>query len=322
MKAERDFLTLGDLGADGLRAVIERAAVLAEARRLGEAMHTLRGKVLGMIFEKASTRTRVSFEVAIYELGGHAVELIANASQMARGEPLRDTARVLGGYCHGLVIRTFGHDRAEELARFAPVPVINGLTDLHHPCQLGADLLTVHQRRGALTGLRYAWVGDGNNMAHSWIEAAGLLGLDLILACPQGFMPRADIIDTARSRIAALGRGRIALTTDPVEAVTGADVVSTDVWISMGQEADEAERSRAFAGYCLDRTLMSYAAPGVMVLHCLPAHRGQEISEEVLEGPSSAVWRQAENRLHFQKALLEALLGTPSWLPGQGAPAP
>jgi ornithine carbamoyltransferase len=213
MKPKRDFLTLADLGADGLRALIERAVVLAEARRLGEPTHTLRGKVLGMIFEKASTRTRVSFEVAIYELGGHAVELAANASQMARGEPLRDTARVLGAYCHALVIRTFGHDRAEELARFAPVPVINGLTDLRHPCQVGADLLTVQQLRGTLAGLRYAWVGDGNNMAHSWIEAAGLLGLDLILACPDGFMPRADIIETARRRMAEAGRGRIALTT-------------------------------------------------------------------------------------------------------------
>lgn len=322
MTSKRDFLTLSDLGAGGLRATIDRAAVLAEARRLGEPIDTLRRKVLGMIFEKASTRTRVSFDIAICELGGHAVELSASASQMARGEPLRDTARVLGAYCHALVIRTFGHDRAEELARFAPVPVINGLTDLHHPCQLGADLLTVQQLRGALTGLRYAWVGDGNNMAHSWIEAAGLLGLDLTLACPDGFTPRADIVETARQRMAAAGRGRIALTTDPVDAVTGADVVSTDVWSSMGQEAEEAERSRAFVGYCLDRALMSHAAPGAMVLHCLPAHRGQEISEEVLEGPSSAVWRQAENRLHFQKALLEALLGAPGWMPAQGAPAP
>jgi ornithine carbamoyltransferase len=322
MTSKRDFLTLSDLGASGLRATIDRAAALAEARRLGEPIDTLRRKVLGMIFEKASTRTRLSFDIAIYELGGHAVELSASASQMARGEPLRDTARVLGAYCHALVIRTFGHDRAEELARFAPVPVINGLTDLHHPCQLGADLLTVQQLRGALTGLRYAWVGDGNNMAHSWIEAAGLLGLDLTLACPDGFTPRADIVEAARQRMAAAGRGRIALTADPVDAVTGADVVSTDVWSSMGQEAEEAERSRAFVGYCLDRALMSRAAPGAMVLHCLPAHRGQEISEEVLEGSSSAVWRQAENRLHFQKALLEALLGAPGWLPGLGAPAP
>jgi ornithine carbamoyltransferase len=207
------------------------------------------------------------------------------------------------------VIRTFAHARAEELARWAPVPVINGLTDQHHPCQVAADLFTVNESRGALRGLRYAWLGDGNNMAHSWIEAAGLLGLELTLACPPGFEPHATILDAARRRIAAQGRGSITLTADPAAGVTGADVVSTDVWTSMGQEADADARTQAFAGYCLDRELLARAAPGAMVLHCLPAHRGEEIAEDVLEGPQSAVWRQAENRLHVQKALLEALLG-------------
>jgi ornithine carbamoyltransferase len=307
--SKRDFLALGDLGAEGLLALLARTAVLKQARQRGQTVHPLRGKILGMIFEKASTRTRVSFEVAVYELGGHAMELAPGSSQLARGEPLRDTARVLGAYCHGLVIRTFGHARAEELARWAPVPVINGLTDLRHPCQVGADLFTVQESRGDLRSLRYAWLGDGNNMAHSWIEAAGLLGLELILACPAGFEPSEAIVAAARQRIASQGRGSITLTEDPVAAVTGADVVSTDVWTSMGQEADAEARTRAFAGYCLDQELLRRAAPDALVLHCLPAHRGEEIAEDVLEGPQSAVWRQAENRLHFQKALLEALMG-------------
>jgi ornithine carbamoyltransferase len=306
--SKRDFLALGDLGAEGLLALLERAAALKQARRQGQTVHTLRGKILGMIFEKASTRTRVSFEVAVVELGGHAVDLAPSSSQIARGEPLRDTARVLGAYCHGLVIRTFGHGRAEELARWAPVPVINGLTDLRHPCQVAADLFTVKESRGDLRGLRYAWIGDGNNMAHSWIEAAGLLGLELHLACPPGFEPHAAILEAARQRIAALGQGSITMTADPVAAVTGADVVSTDVWTSMGQEGETEARIQAFAGYCLDQALLGRAAPGAMVLHCLPAHRGEEIAEDVLEGPQSAVWRQAENRLHFQKALLETLM--------------
>ena len=318
--SKRDFLALCDLEAEALLALLARAAVLKQARRLGRTVHTLPGKILGLIFEKASTRTRVSFDVAVRELGGHAVELAPGSSQIARGEPLRDTARVLGAYCHGLVIRTFGHARAEELARWAPVPVINGLTDLRHPCQVGADLFTVQESRGELRGLRYAWMGDGNNMAHSWIEAAGLLGLELTLACPPGFEPDATVLEAARQRIASLGRGSITMTADPEVAVTGADVVSTDVWTSMGQEADVEARARAFAGYYLDQPLLRRAAPDAMVLHCLPAHRGEEIADDVLEGPQSAVWRQAENRLHFQKALLEALMGqAPETTPG---PAP
>jgi len=312
VSAKTDFLNLSDLGGKRLRELVDRALVLADLRSRREMVSTLRGRVLGMIFEKASTRTRVSFEVATYELGGHAVDLLPNASQMARGEPIRDTARVLGGYCHGLVLRTHAHSRALELAKWAPVPVINGLTDLHHPCQVGADLCAVKERRGSIDGLRYAWIGDGNNMAHSWIEAAGLLGLDLILACPANFAPDREIVAQAEERIAKLGRGGIAITTQPREAAAKADVLSTDVWISMGDEADSEARRTAFAGYCIDGGLLGEAAQDAMVLHCLPAHRGEEISEEVLEGPQSAVWRQAEMRLHFQKALLEALVGVPS----------
>ena len=318
-RGKRDFLTLGDVSADELMAVLDRAAALKAARRRGEPVRSLAGKVLGMIFEKASTRTRVSFEVGAFELGGHAVYLSPQGSQIARGEPIADTARVLGGYCHAIVIRTFGQERAEELARWAPVPVVNGLTDLVHPCQLVADLFTVHESRGDVRQVRYAWIGDGNNMANSWINAAGLLGLDLVLACPPGFAPDAGILAAAQSRIAALGRGRIEVIADPAQAATDVDVISTDVWTSMGQEKAAQDRANAFAGYCVDAALLARARPDAMVLHCLPAHRGEEISAEVIDGPRSVVWRQAENRLHVQKVIIELVM-TGS-VPGTGARA-
>lgn len=307
-RAKRDFLSLVDLDAGEMLRLFARAAELKDARRRGERVDTLSGKVLGMIFEKASTRTRVSFEVGIYELGGHGVYLSPEGSQLSRGEPISDTARVLGSYCHCIVIRTFGHERAEELARYAPVPVINGLTDLLHPCQLVADLFTVFESRGDVSGVRYAWVGDGNNMANSWINAAGLLGLELVLACPPGYDPEPAILSRARAAIARLGRGRVEVVRDPAEAVAGADVVSTDVWASMGQESESGARKQAFAGYIVDEALVAGAAPGAMILHCLPAHRGEEISAGVLESSQSVVWRQAENRLHVQKAILELVL--------------
>lgn len=313
MRAPRDFLSLDDLEADELLGLFGRAAELKEARASGQTAHTLAGRVLGMIFEKASTRTRVSFEVAMFELGGHAVYLPAEGSQLARGESIADTARVLAGYCHGLVMRTFAQARAVELAHHSPVPVINGLTDLRHPCQVASDLFTVYESRGDVRDARFAWIGDGNNMANSWITAAGLLGLDLRLACPPGHEPDREILERAEARIAAQGRGRLALLVDPVggpvSAATGADVISTDVWASMGQEDQAEARERAFAGYRVDRDLLAHAAPDAVVLHCLPAHRGQEISAEVIDDPRSAVWRQAENRLHMQKALLEVFLG-------------
>lgn len=304
----RDFLTLSDIPAAEWPAVIDRAAALKDERRRGVRHTALAGKTVALVFEKASTRTRVSFEVGVYELGGHAVVLSSAGSQIARGEPIEDTARVLSGYCHAIMIRTFGQDRVEALARAASVPVINGLTDQHHPCQVASDLLTVHEHFRTVTGLRYAWVGDGNNMAASWIEAAGLLGFELALACPDGFTPDARIVEEARARQHALGRGSITITPDPGEAVAGAHVVSTDVWASMGQEEEAEVRKRAFAGYCVDRALMSGADASARVLHCLPAHRGEEISAEVIDDPSSLVWAQAENRLHMQKAILERLL--------------
>jgi ornithine carbamoyltransferase len=298
---KRDFLGLRDVTAAEIAQILARAGALKAARAAGQPTRSLPGKILGMIFEKPSTRTRVSFEVGMVELGGHAVYLAPEGSQIGRGEPLADTARVLGGYCHGIVIRTFAQARAEELGRFAPVPVLNGLTDLQHPCQVMADLFTVLELRGALAGLRYAWIGDGNNMAHSWIDAAAILGLELLLACPEGYDPNPAILDRAA--------GHARVVRDPAEAARGADVLSTDVWASMGQEQEAAARRRAFAGYCLDDRLLALASDKAVVLHCLPAHRGEEISERVLEGPRSAVWRQAENRLHTQKAILELFLG-------------
>jgi ornithine carbamoyltransferase len=297
--------------------LLARAEEFRLLRSLREPHATRPGRILGMIFEKASTRTRASFEIAIYELGGHAVVLGRGDSQIGRGEPVRDTARVLAGYCDGVMVRTFGHQIAEELAQYAAVPVINGLTDLLHPCQVLADLQTVLSQFGAssasgaagslvdvksvLQKPRYAWIGDGNNMANSWIEAAGILGLDLALACPEGYDPDPKILMRARQT----ERGRITVTRNPAEAVAGRHVISTDVFASMGQE-DEAEKRRsAFKGFIVDGELVSKADSAAIVLHCLPAHRGEEISDEVIEGPQSLVWRQAENRLHAQKALLE-----------------
>jgi ornithine carbamoyltransferase len=308
---KRDLLSLWDLGADEMRRLFVRAAELKRQRRAGQRPLPLVGKTLGMIFEKASTRTRVSFEVGMYELGGHAVYLAAQGSQIGRGEPLRDTARVLGRYCHGIVIRTFGHDVAEELARFAPVPVINGLTDLSHPCQVLADLFTVWERLGAAAlepgNARFAWIGDGNNMAHSWIEAAAILGLDLTLACPDGgYDPDAAVL--ARARKEGDWRAQIAVVRAPADAARGRSVLSTDVWASMGEEGEAETRQKAFSQFRIDDALLAIAAPDVMVLHCLPAHRGEEITDGVLEGAHSAVFEQAENRLHVQKAVLELLL--------------
>jgi ornithine carbamoyltransferase len=307
--AKRDFLTLADVPAEAWPAVWRRAGELKAARARGEPTPTLAGKSVALVFEKASTRTRVSFEVGVFDLGGHAVVLSSQGSQIARGEPIEDTARVLSGYCHAIVLRTFGQARVEAMARWASVPVVNGLSDEHHPCQIASDLFTVIERFGRIdAGLRYAWIGDGNNMASSWIEAAGLFGLELALACPDGYQPDAGVLAAARARQAASGRGRIDVSADPRAAARGAHVVSTDVWASMGQEEEAEARRRAFVGYCVDGALLGEAAPDAIVLHCLPAHRGEEISGDVLDGAQSAAWQQAENRLHVQKALLERLL--------------
>ena len=307
MKKKRDFLSFFDVTPDEIRALLANAAEHARLRASGGRTLTLEGKTLGMVFEKASTRTRVSFEVGMYELGGHAVYLTAEGTQIGRGEPLRDTARVLGAYCHAIVIRTFGQEIAEELARYAPVPVVNGLTDLLHPCQVLADLATIEARLGQgslCRATKLCWIGDGNNMANSWIEAAVQLDLDLTIACPPGYDPYAPLL----ARANATGRGRVRVVRDPVEAARDADVIATDVWTSMGAEAESAARRIAFKGFIVDEALVATASARAIVLHCLPAHRGEEISDAVLEGPRSAVWLEAENRLHVQKAVLELLL--------------
>ena len=299
-EGHRDFLAIPDFS----RAELEKLFELAERMRSGEyTRKPLAGKSLAMIFMKSSTRTRVSFEVGAWQLGGHALFLSPRDIQLGRGEPIADTARVLSRYVDGIMIRTFAHREIEELAKHATVPIINGLTDLLHPCQILADLLTVRQHLGGWDGKRIAWVGDGNNMANSWINAAYRLGFQLRLACPEGYDPDPAIL--ARARTTA----DVELVRDPREAADGAHVVNTDVWASMGQEEEQAERERAFAGFAVDAALMGRAAPDAIFLHCLPAHRGEEVAAEVIDGPPSRVWDEAENRLHVQKAIMAALMG-------------
>jgi ornithine carbamoyltransferase len=308
---KRDFLTLADVPAAAWPALWDRTWELEHSRGNADHAQPFARKTLALVFEKASTRTRVSFEVAATELGGASSYLSTDGTQIGRGEPVEDTARVLASYCHAIVVRTFAQDRVAAFARHAAVPVLNGLSDTHHPCQVATDLYTVRRHFGDLAGRTYAWIGDGNNMANSWIEAAGMFGLDLRLACPDGYQPDPRILQAARAGQDKLGRGSIALTTQPREAAAGAHVVSTDVWASMGQEAEAARRRAAFAGYCVDAELLAVAAPDAIVLHCLPAHRGEEITGEVLDGPRSLAWVQAANRLHVAKALLEWVMQPP-----------
>jgi ornithine carbamoyltransferase len=297
---KRDFLSLSDLTPTELHGLLARAVEM-RANRFGR--RPLEGKALAMIFRKSSTRTRVSFEVAIHQLGGFGVFLSDRDSQLGRGEPVADTARVLSGYVDAIMVRTFAHAEVAELAHHATVPVINGLSDLLHPCQLLADLLTLRDEFGVdLGALRVSWIGDGNNMANSWLNAAALLGFELRLACPEGYDPDEAILARAMSST------RILLTRDPAEAAEGAHAVTTDVWASMGQEEESAAREVAFLGFQVDAALMGRARPDAIFLHCLPAHRGEEVTAEVIDGPRSRVFPEAENRLHAQKALLVELL--------------
>jgi ornithine carbamoyltransferase len=301
-RTKRDFLRVTDLDRSELLELLERAA---EWKLLGKGgPRPLERMTIGLVFEKASTRTRVSFEVAAYQLGGSAIFLSPRDSQLGRGEPIKDTARVLARYLDALVLRTFEHEKLQELARYADVPVVNALTDSSHPCQLLADLLTVTERFGADAlsrgGLSVAWIGDGNNMANSWLEACSLLGFDLRIACPEGYDPDPALVARCAGRAKVVRR--------PAEAAEGAHVLNTDVWASMGQEAEAEVRKRKFDGFIVDDALMKRARPNAIALHCLPAHRGEEITDSVIEGPQSAVFDEAENRLHAQKALLELLL--------------
>ena len=297
---KRDYLIFSDF----TRAQVDALFQLASGMKSGAYRERpLAGKTLAMVFAKSSTRTRVSFEVGTYQLGGHALFLSARDIQLGRGEPIQDTARVLSRYVDGIMIRTFDHAEVQALARYASVPVINGLTDLHHPCQVLADVLTIQEHLGGYAGKRVAWIGDGNNMANSWLDAAGLLGFELRLACPEGYEPDHDIYERAKQLTKTL------ITEEPEEAAEGADVVTTDVWASMGQEGQAEERKVAFRGYVVDGGLMKRARPSAIFLHCLPAHRGEEVTDEVMEGPQSRVFAEAENRLHVQKALLATLMG-------------
>ena len=300
----RHLLNLSDLGKEGLIGLLDSADRFKKERHSPEGKPPLLGKSVALVFEKASTRTRLSLEVAVVELGGHPVVITSAGSQIARGEPIADTARVLSRMVDAIAFRTSGAERLSEMAKYSAVPVLNALTDQSHPMQLLADLQTVRSRFANLDELKFAWIGDGNNMANSWLEAAGLLGLTLALACPSGYDPSSEEMARAQS----LG-AKIHLVRDPREAVRDADVVSTDVFASMGQEGEHRARLAAFQGFRLTEELLTHAAPNHIVLHCLPAHRGEEIDAEVLEGPNSAVWDQAEARLHTSKAALNWALG-------------
>lgn len=300
----KHFLALHDFSKQELDAMLALAADLKQKQKSGVEHHLLKGKTLAMIFEKASTRTRISFEVGIYQLGGHGLFISSANSQMGRGEPIKDSARVMARYCDGVMIRTFGQEIVDEFARYSSVPVINGLTDLFHPCQIMADLQTVIEHKGGYQRLKFVWVGDGNNMANTWIEAAAIFGFDLALACPNGYEPDRQVWDWAQKQ----GTANISITEDPEEAARDADVINTDVWASMGQESEQKQREFAFQGYCVDDELMAAAKSDSIVLHCLPAHRGEEISDSVIEGTHSVVWDEAENRLHIQKAIMATLM--------------
>jgi len=301
---EKDLLALWDLSKADFDRLFEQSLELKKRHQQGVRGFPLAGKSLGLLFEKASTRTRVSFEAAMIQSGGNPTFISIGDTQMGRDEPVSDTARVLSRYLDALVMRTYSQELIEEMAKFASIPVINGLSDLYHPCQILSDMLTVVEKKGKYEGLKIAWVGDGNNVAHSWIEAAAILGLHLVLACPKGYEPNAKVLDRALKE----GCGNIILTTDPDEAVSDADVINTDVWASMGQEDEAEQRLRLFEKYQVNSELMRKAKTDAIVMHCLPAHRGEEISEEVLEGPQSVVWDQAENKMHMHKAILETLL--------------
>jgi len=304
---KKDMLAIADLTTTDLEKILERAAGLKKMQHQGKSRQTLKGKSLGMIFEKSSTRTRVSFEVGMYQLGGQALFLSSNDLQLGRGEPVADTARTLSRYLDGIMIRTFAQSTVEELARNASIPVINGLSDLHHPCQALADMMTIREKKGRLKGLKLAYIGDGNNVANSLIEVCVKAGMHISIGCPHGYEPDAAVMRNAKREAARTG-SELTIVNDPLKAARDADAVYTDVWASMGQEAEHAVRVQAFKGYQVNARLMKAAHPKAIVMHCLPAHRSEEISADVIDGPQSVVFDEAENRLHAQKAVLEMLM--------------
>jgi ornithine carbamoyltransferase len=307
---KRDLLSLQDLTVEEIEILILRAMDLKEEIKKEILHQRLKGKTLGLLFEKASTRTRVSFEVAMAQLGGHSIFLSTYDIQLTRGETIRDTARVLSSYIDGLVIRTFAQEVVEEWARFSTIPIINGLTDLHHPCQILSDLMTIFEKRGNLKGLTLAYLGDGNNVANSLLEGASKVGMNIRVASPKGYQPKDSIVAEAKA-LAEKNGSRVDIMTDPREAIRKADVVYTDVWVSMGQELEKKGFKEIFKSYQLNSEMLNLADHQALVMHCLPAHRGEEITDEVIESKNSVIFQQAENRLHIQKALLEMLLKKP-----------
>jgi len=298
--ATRHFLTLLDLSPAELERLIQRAIELKSMQRQRIAYRPFEGYMMGMVFEKSSTRTRVSFEAGMAQLGGQAIFLSPRDTQLGRGEPVEDTARVLSSMLDIIMVRTFEHEKAERLARFSSVPVINALTDMHHPCQLLADIQTFVEHRGSIRGKQVCWLGDGNNMCNSFIHAARQFDFELRIACPEGYEPPAGLV--------AANAGRVSVLRNPADAARGAHLLATDVWTSMGQEEEQAKRLAAFEGYQLNQSRLDVAAPDALYMHCLPAHRGEEITAELMENPASVIWDEAENRLHAQKALIEFLL--------------
>jgi len=301
---KKDLLTMRDVDAQDCEVLFARSLELKQRRAAGIPDGTLQGKTLGLIFDKPSTRTRVSFEAAAAQLGGAPLFLSAQDTQLIRNEPIADTARALSRYLDGLVVRTYSQDLLEELGAEASIPIINGLTDLYHPCQVLSDLMTIREKKGRLEDLKIVWVGDGNNVCHSWLNAAAVLPLHLVVCCPDGYQPDQSILEVAVSDT----RGKIDVVSSPEEAVREADVIYTDVWASMGRESEHALRKKFFTPYQVTRSLVGLAKPDVIVMHCLPAHRGEEIAADVLEGPHSVVWDQAENKLHMHKGILERLM--------------
>jgi ornithine carbamoyltransferase len=301
---KKDLLSFAEMKPGDFEEIWQRTARLKKMLKEGKEHASLQGKTLGMIFDKSSTRTRISFEVGMYQLGGIALFLNSRDTQIGRGETLADSARMMSCYLNGIMIRTFAQESVEELARYASIPVINGLTDLLHPCQILADLFTIKEKKGSYEGVKVAYIGDGNNVANSWIEAAARLPFELALACPEGYDPDKRIMEESRKD----AKGRVGLYRDPFEAAKDADVLYTDVWTSMGQEAEAQERKRIFKNYQINEKLLAVAKKDAIVMHCLPAHRGEEITADVIDGPQSVVIDEAENRLHVQKAVLEVLI--------------
>lgn len=297
----KHFLTLKDLTPAELKLLIQRAVELKKLQQHGEIYQPLKGKVLAMIFEKSSTRTRVSFESAMIQFGGGSIFLSPDDTQLGRGEPLEDSARVISSMVDAVMIRTFAHSKIETFAKYSSVPVINALTDEYHPCQLLADMQTYQEHRGDIRGKKVVWIGDGNNMCHSYINAAEQFGFTLNIATPEGYEPDSAIVEASKADVH--------LFNDPKAAAQAVDLVVTDVWASMGQEEEQRKREQAFAGFQVDQGIMDLANKDALFMHCLPAHRGEEVSAEVIDGPQSVVWDEAENRLHAQKALLEFLIG-------------